>query len=135
MARWCMAKQLLREQLHCREPDAHGGGGYVNAIVDVVDELIRCAAGMEWPAAWDEVKMFELYEEDGTPTCGSARKGKVSAGGSRRVAFSPDVVVRTYVPEPLLPHIERLEAEDAADLSNYLDERYGADSDDDDDGS
>ena len=115
MARWFMAKQLLREQLQEREPDGHGW--HVNALVEVVDEMIRCVAGLEWPYACGGVKTFRMYEDDGTPTrdtlepIGHAAFLQQEARASRRrIAFSPDVIVRTYVPEPRLPLMQQREA-------------------------
>ena len=124
---------MLAEDLNTREPN---GSYLIIAVGDVIDELIRCVAGWEWPPGRSEMKTVEMYEPDGTPTRETPAIPQQEAWEEQQprakcVAFSADVLVRTYVVQQ--PDIFDVLAreEDAAHIA-YLDDMYGADSDDDD---
>ena len=97
--------------------------------------MIRCVAGLEWPYACGEVKSFEMYEDDGTPTRDTLEpRGRAASlqqqawASRRRVAFSPEVVVRSYVVQPW-DVFEQREREEAAVRDACKREMYGSDSD------
>ena len=90
-------------------------------IADCVNEMISHVAGPEWVSMTSKPSWLLEYDLDCNRYVPRAK----------RVAFSADVLVRTYVVQQ--PHIfdVREKEEDAAHIA-YLDDTYGADSDEDD---
>ena len=58
--RWQTAKCVLRQHTDYRETD---GGWASVAVVDVMDEIIRCVSGLEWPYGCGEVHEYGQYPE------------------------------------------------------------------------
>ena len=94
----------------------------IDRIADCMNEMISHVAGPEWMSMTEESSWLWEYELDWDRHVPRAK----------RVAFSADVLVRTYVAIQPAFFEARANQEDA-EHNEYLDDLYGPDSDSDDD--